>query len=74
MTGRYTEYDNVTDFIEYKLTRLIDDLAKLQRIDIAEQISEALDAYLCGTVDVYFVNGWPYVTHVNQVDTEDLTE
>jgi len=74
MTGRYTEYDNVVDFVEYKLTRLIDELAKLQRIDIAEQISDALDAYLCGSVDVHFVDGWPYVTYAKQSEAEDLTE
>ena len=46
MIGRYTDYDNVTDFIEYKLHRLIDDLAKAQRIDIATVISDALDLSL----------------------------
>ena len=74
MTGRYTEYDNVVDFVEYKLTRLIDELTKLQRVDIAEQISDALDAYLCGSVDVHFVDGWPYVAYAKQSEAEDLTE
>jgi len=73
MTGRYTEYDNVSDFVEYKLTRLIDDLAKLQRIDIAEQISDALDAYVSGEVDIYFIAGWPHVA-TKQGEAEDLTE
>ena len=70
MTGRYDTYENVIDFTEYKMLRLIDDLAKLQRLDIADVLSEALDKYLAGDIDLTFVAGWPYVTDMPLIDAE----
>ena len=73
MIGRYTDYDNVTDFIEYKLHRLIDDLAKAQRIDIATVISDALDRYLLNEIDIVFVEGWPHVVGgTSESDENDI--
>jgi|TARA_R110000824_G_scaffold232791_3_gene420957 hypothetical protein len=59
MTGRYTEYDNVTDFIEYKMLRLIQRFTALQRVDIVDAMTLALDEYLAGNIDIVFVEGWP---------------
>jgi uncharacterized membrane-anchored protein len=73
MIGRYTDYENVTDFIEYKLHRLIDDLAKAQRIDIATVISDALDRYLLNEIDIVFVEGWPHVVGgTSESDESDI--
>ena len=68
MTGRYNEYDNVTDFVEYKLHKLVDDLAKSNQVEIAAVISDALDQYLLGHIDIVFVSGWP---HVLQTDNQN---
>ena len=59
MTGRYTEYNNVTDFIEYKMLRLIQRFTALQRVDIVDAMTLALDEYLAGNIDIVFVEGWP---------------
>ena len=54
------------------MLRLIDELAKLQRLDIADVLSEALDKYLAGEVTLTFVAGWPYLSDVPLSDTEWL--
>ncbi len=59
MTGRYTNYENVADFTEYKMRRIIRRFEAMQRIDIASAIAYALDEYLAGNIDIVFVDGWP---------------
>jgi len=70
VTGRYSEYDNVTDFIEFKLHRLIEQFAMAKRADIATVLSNALDEYLIGQIDIVFVDGWPHIVQTpgNQSD------
>ena len=72
MTEENIESDNVIDFVEYKMLRLIDELAKVQRLDIADVLSDALDKYLAGEIGLTFVAGWPYVIDMPLSDTEWL--
>jgi len=62
------EHDNVADFVAYKMRCLIEDLAKDNRLDYAEAMQQALDAYLLGDVNIGFSDGWPYVLE----DIEDI--
>ena len=63
MKGRYTEYDNVADYVSFKMTRLIRDMHKMQREDIIHVLQEALDNYESHKIDIHFVNGWPHITY-----------
>tara|TARA_A100001515_G_scaffold118037_1_gene100193 strand:+ start:390 stop:635 length:246 start_codon:yes stop_codon:yes gene_type:complete len=60
--GKYSEYDNVYDFVEYKLHALVTYAADAGRVDIATAMIDALDAYLMGEVDIIFVDGWPHAS------------
>ena len=55
------ENNNVADFVAYKMRSIIEDLAKANRIDYANAMQDALDAYLLGEVRIGFIDGWPYV-------------
>ena len=74
MVGRYSQYENVTDFTEYKLHRLIDTLAKAQRLDIAEVLSNALDKYIMEEIDIVFVDGWPHIVNGTKQSDESDTQ
>ncbi len=58
------EHDNVLDFTAYKMRNLIEDLDKANRLDYANAMQEALDAYLLGEIDIGFIKGWPYVIDI----------
>jgi hypothetical protein len=62
------ENNNVIDFTAYKMRNLIEDLDKANRLDYAEAMQNALDAYLLGEVRIGFADGWPYVLE----DIEDI--
>ncbi len=70
--GKYNEYDNVYDFIEYKMHRLIDYAAKHNREDVATSFYEALEEYMLGNIDIVFVAGWPHTYML--VDAADIVE
>ena len=53
--------NNVIDFTAYKMRNLIEDLAKSNRLDYANAMQDALDAYLMGAIRIGFIDGWPYV-------------
>ena len=53
--------NNVADFVAYKMRSIIEDLAKAKRLDYANAMQDALDAYLLGEVRIGFIDGWPYV-------------
>ena len=53
--------DNLADFTAYKMRSIIEDLAKANRLDYANAMQDALDAYLLGEVRIGFIDGWPYV-------------
>ena len=55
------EHENVLDFTAYKMRSLIEDLATSGRLDYANAMQDALDAYLMGEVRIGFIDGWPYV-------------
>ena len=55
------EHENVLDFTAYKMRNIIEDLAKANRLDYANAMQDALDAYLMGEVRIGFIDGWPYV-------------
>ena len=61
MTKENIEDDNVIDFTEYKMHRLVDEFAKANRLDIATVLSDALDKYILGLVSISFVDGWPHI-------------
>jgi hypothetical protein len=62
------EHENVLDFTAYKMRNLIEDLDKANRLDYADAMQHALDAYLMGEVRIGFIDGWPYVLE----DIEDI--
>jgi hypothetical protein len=64
-----TMNNDVADFTAYKMRSLIEHLDKTNRIDYANAMQEALDAYLLGEVRIGFMNGWPYVLE----DIEDIS-
>ena len=55
------EHENVLDFTAYKMRSIIEDLAKANRLDYANAMQDALDAYLMGEIRIGFIDGWPYV-------------
>jgi len=59
--GRYTEYDNVLDFIEHYLLRAANSMVAIGQEDAAIAIYEALDKYLTGEADIFLRGGVPYV-------------
>ena len=63
MTEEHIQYDNVIDFTEYKMHRLVDEYAKANRLDIATVLSDALDKYILGQVEITFVDGWPHIAN-----------
>ncbi len=59
--GRYNEYENVYDFIEFKMHSLVEQAWQQGREDIAMVLSDALDSYMVGEVNIIFRSGWPHV-------------
>ena len=53
----------IYDFTEFKLHALMEQLASENRIDDADTIRKALDAYLLGNCDITWVKGAPYATY-----------
>ena len=56
------EDNNVIDFIEFRMHRIIEDVAVSGQLDLARQMSDALDMYLMNEVSIEFVDGWPLVS------------
>ena len=69
--GKYTEYDNVYDFTEFKLHQLIEYAASKGRPDVAASMLEALDAYMMGNIDIVFIDGWPHASRQVLIDDDD---
>ena len=61
MSGRYAEYDNVTDFIAIRMRNLIRESDSLQRYDMTAALAAALKDYVEGKHDIIFVDGWPHI-------------
>ena len=56
------EKDNVYDFIEFRMHKLVEEVAAEGDYDLASQLSAALDGYLMGVMSIEFIDGWPLVT------------
>ena len=61
MSDRSDQNDNVKDFVVYKMTAMIKQYERMQRLDIANVLQDALDKYILGEYDIEFVDGWPHV-------------
>ena len=59
--GKENDNDNLADFTAYKMRSIIEDLAYKGRLDYANAMQDALDAYLLGEISIGFIDGWPYV-------------
>ena len=58
--------DNVICFATYKINRLIDEMTAIQRFDIVEVLSNALESYERGDIAIKFRNGWPIIADPNE--------
>ena len=54
--------DNIADWTAYKLRQLTEQLEAKGRLDLADAMQTALDAYLLGDIGVSFAGGWPIIT------------
>ena len=61
MAGKYTDYDNVYDFTEYKLFYLIEDLDNAGNEAMAEVFQDVLDNYMLGNIDITWEQGQPFI-------------
>lgn len=60
------ENNNVIDFIELYMHKLIEETAISGQLELAAQMSDCLDAYLMGDALIEFVDGWPLVTKIDK--------
>jgi len=60
------ENNNVYDFIEFRMHKLIEETAVSGELELARQMSDCLDAYLMGDALIEFVDGWPLVTKIDK--------
>ena len=58
----------IYDFTEFKLHALMEQLASENRIESADLIRKALDAYLLGQCDIEWCEGAPYAIYANESD------
>jgi len=73
-TNDIEEYDNVYDFIEFKMHQLVEQIAQTGQTDLALAISNALDAYLQGEIDIDFVDGWPVAYELEHIENPSDNE
>ncbi len=66
--------DNVYDFIEFKMHKLIEHVASVGREDLALSLSEALDSYLMGEIDIGFIDGWPVAYEALHIENPNDNE
>lgn len=53
--------DNLIDFTAYKLRSLVEDLAAMGQLDLAEALLDALEEYTLGHIDIAWRDGWPHI-------------
>ena len=68
MPRNSNDIDNVEDFIEHKMIRMAEGFAAQGRIDIADTMYDALDAYLSGEVNIVFHAGMPYMERPEYIE------
>jgi hypothetical protein len=62
--------NNIIDFIEFRMHKLIEETAASGELALAMQMSEALDGYLMGTRTIEFIDGWPMVGNIDENNTQ----
>lgn len=62
--------NNIIDFIEFRMHKLIEETAAAGELGLASQMSEALDGYLTGTRTIEFIDGWPLVGIIDKNNTQ----
>jgi len=60
--GRFTSYENVYDFIEFKVLRDAETLADAGHADAATKLLDLLDKYLLHELDIFYQDGLPWYT------------
>jgi len=66
MTTPATGSTNVSDFISYKLQRIIKKFQRAGRHDIANALDDALQRYAKGEIELTFVDNWPHIVKEKQ--------
>ena len=61
MTTPATGSTNVSDFITYKMHRIIKKFQRAGRQDIADVLTKALQRYANGEIELTFVDNWPHI-------------
>ena len=61
--------DNLVDLTAYRLRNMIEDLAAVGQLDLADAIQDALDEYLLGNIDIAWRSGWPHMVLPEENDT-----
>ncbi len=61
--------DNLLDFTAYKLRNMVEDMAAVGQLDLAEALLDALEQYTLGHIDITWQDGWPYTVEQREVDT-----
>jgi len=62
--------NNIIDFIEFRMHKLIEETAAAGELGLAAQMSEALDGYLMGANTIDFIDGWPLVGLIDENNTQ----
>ena len=62
------DIDNVADWTAYKMRSLVAGQEAAGRLDLANALQDALDAYLMGQIRIVFREGKPYVVGINEED------
>jgi len=57
--------DNIIDFIEFRMHRIIEETAESGEVELARQMVEALNGYLTGDLSIEFIDGWPMVGKID---------
>tara|TARA_Y100000034_G_scaffold117680_1_gene157402 strand:+ start:496 stop:747 length:252 start_codon:yes stop_codon:yes gene_type:complete len=60
--GRYNEYDNVYDFIEFKVAKDVETLVHAGKEEAATKLLELLDMYLMHEINIFYKDGLPWYT------------
>ena len=70
--GRYNEYDNVYDFIEFKVINDVETLVVAGKDSAAGKLLELLDMYLMHEIDIFYKDGLPWYTVVDAASSRTL--
>ena len=60
---------NLLDFTAYKLRNMVESMAAVGQLDLAEALLDALEQYTLGYIDITWQDGWPYTVEQREIDT-----